>query len=51
MSHLQDVFGILCRNGQVWAEVVSNVEANNLLPLIRKRVAIGAIICSDTFRS
>jgi transposase len=47
----QAVFGILCRNGQVWAEVVPNVEANTLLPLLRKRVASGAVVCSDTFRS
>lgn len=47
----QAVFGILCRSGQVWAEVVPNVEANTLLPLLRKQVATGAIVCSDTFRS
>lgn len=47
----QAVFGILCRNGQVWAEVVPNVEAKTLLPLLRKRVAIGSIVCSDTFKS
>jgi len=47
----QAVFGILCRSGQVWAEVVPNVEANTLLPLLRKRVVTGSIVCSDTFRS
>jgi len=47
----QPVFGILCRNGQVWAEVVPDVGANTLLPLLRKRVATGATVCSDTFRS
>src|SRR4030043_268108 len=47
----QAAFGILCRNGQVWAEIVPNVEASTLLPLLRKRVAAGAIVCSDTFRS
>jgi len=47
----QAVFGILCRNGQVWAKVVPNVEANTLLPLLRKRVATGATVCSDPFRS
>lgn len=26
----QPVFGILCRNGQVWAEMVDNVEAETL---------------------
>ncbi len=43
--------GILCRNGCVWAEVVPNVEAKTLLPLLRKRVAAGSIVCSDTFKS
>ena len=47
----QAVFGILCRSGQVWAEVVPNVEANTLMPLLRKQVAKGSIVCSDTFRS
>jgi transposase-like protein len=47
----QAVFGILCRNGQVWAEVVPNVEAKTLLPLLRKRVATGSIVCSDTFKA
>ncbi|MBA7492361.1 hypothetical protein ES702_02911 [subsurface metagenome] len=32
-------------------EVVPNVEANTLLPLLRKRLATGAIVCSDAFRS
>lgn len=47
----QAVFGILCRNGKVWAEVVPNVEANTLLPLLRKRVMTGTVVCSDTFTS
>lgn len=50
-TNKQAVFGILCRNGQVWAEVVPDVEANTLLPLLKKRVAEGAVVCSDTFRS
>jgi transposase len=45
------VFGILCRGGQVWAQVVPNVEAQTLLPLIRKRVKRGSLVCSDTWRS
>lgn len=45
------VFGILCRGGKVWAEVVSDVEARTLIPLIDKRVKIGSIICSDTWKS
>ena len=47
----QAVFGILCRGGQVWAEVVPNVEAKTLLPLLHQRVQLGSIVCSDTFTS
>ena len=47
----QSVFGILCRNGQVWAEVVDDVEANTLQPLISKKVSTGSIVCSDTWKA
>ena len=45
------VFGILCRGGQVWAQIVPDVEAKTLLPLIRRRVRRGSIVCSDTWLS
>ncbi len=45
------VFGILCRGGQVWAQVVPNVAARMLLPLLRRRVKRGSIVCSDTWMS
>ena len=45
----QAVFGILCRGGLVWAQVVPNVEAKTLLPLLHQRVQRGSIVCSDTF--
>jgi len=45
------VFGILCRGGKVWAEIVPDVEANTLIPLITKRVKCGSTICSDTWKS
>ena len=45
------VFGILCRNGKVWTEVVPNVEAKTLIPLIKQRVSSGAIVYSDTWKS
>ena len=45
------VFGILCRGGKVWAEVVPDVEAKTLIPLIRQRVERGSIIFSDTWKS
>ena len=45
------VFGILCRAGKVWAEIVPNVEAKTLIPLIYRQVKQGSVICSDTFKS
>ncbi len=46
----QPVFGIFCRNGYVWAEIVPDVESETLLPLIRKRVKRGSTVYSDTWR-
>jgi transposase len=47
----QPVFGILCRNGTVWAEVVDNVEAETLLPPISLKVSTGSIVRSDTWKA
>jgi transposase-like protein len=47
----QPVFGILCRNGTVWAEVVEDVGAETLQSLISKKVTAGSIICSDTWKA
>lgn len=47
----QPIFGILCRNGQVWAEIVDKVDEDTLLPLIAKRVEKGSIVCSDTWKA
>jgi len=46
----QAVFGILCREGKVFAEIVPGIEARDLQPLIEKQVKKGSIICSDTWR-
>jgi transposase-like protein len=46
----QPAFGILCRNGKVWAELVAGIEAGDLHPRIEKQVKKGSIICSDTWR-
>jgi transposase-like protein len=46
----QPVFGILCRQGKVYAEVVESVEAKKLQPIIEKRVKKGSVVCSDTWR-
>ncbi|MFA5253763.1 MAG: IS1595 family transposase, partial [Methanoregula sp.] len=47
----QPVFGILCRHGAVWAEVVDDVSAETLQPLISKKVSTGSTICSDTWKA
>jgi transposase-like protein len=45
------VFGILCRGGKVWAEIVPNAQPDTLQPLIKQRVKQGSVICSDTYWS
>ena len=35
----------------MWAQVVPNVEAKTLLPLLHQRVQRGSIVCSDPFTS
>jgi len=47
----QPVFGILCRGGQVWAELVAGVEAEDLQPLIERKVIRGSTVCSDGWRA
>jgi transposase-like protein len=46
----QAIFGILCRSGKIWAELIESVEAKNLQPRILKQVKQGSVICSDTWR-
>ena len=46
----QPVFGILCRNGTVWVEVVDDVEAGTFQPLISQKVSTGSVVCSDTWK-
>jgi len=46
----QPVFGIYCRNGKVWAELVDDAESKTLQPLIKKQVKKGTTICSDTWK-
>lgn len=45
------VFGILCRGGAVWAQIVPDLHAATLWPLIGRRVRLGSTICSDTQQS
>jgi hypothetical protein len=44
------VFGILCRNGKVWAELIDVVAAKQLQSRIIEQLKQGSIICSDTWR-
>jgi transposase len=46
----QPAFGILCRDGTVWAELVDGVEKEHLQPHIEKQVKKGSVVCSDTWR-
>lgn len=50
-TNKQPVFGILCRSGKVFARLVENVEAKDLMPIIKKKVKSGSRICSDTWRA
>ena len=45
------VFGILCRGGQVWAQVVPDIARTTLQGLIRRRVQRGSTVWSDTLGS
>ena len=47
----QPVFGILCRSGKVFARLVDDTEAKDLIPIITRKVKPGSKICSDTYRS
>lgn len=44
------VFGILCRGGQVWAQVVPDLAVTTLFPLIGRRVRRGSVVCTDALR-
>ena len=47
----QPVFGILARSGKVFARLVDDVEAKDLIPIIEKKIKKGTKICSDTWRA
>ena len=47
----QPVFGILTRQGKVFAKLVDDTEAKDLLPIITKKVKTGSEICSDTAKA
>ncbi len=46
----QPVFGILCRNGYGWAEMVPGAQSAILVPLINERAKRGSTVYPDTWR-
>jgi len=49
-TNKQAVFGILCRNGKVWADLIDSVDAKQLQIRILKQVKKGSTVFSDTWR-
>ncbi|MCX7881219.1 MAG: IS1595 family transposase [Patescibacteria group bacterium] len=47
----QPVFVILARSGKVFAKLVPDVEAKDLIPIIEKKVKKDTIICYNTWRA
>jgi len=47
----QPVFGILTRQGKVFARLIEDAEAIDLLPIITRKVKAGSRVCSDTWRA
>jgi transposase len=45
------IFGIVCRDGKVWAELLPQVEARSLMPLLDRRVKRGTVICPETLKN
>ena len=45
------VFGILKRNGQVYAVVVDNAKSETLLPVIKKKIMPNSIVYTDNLSS
>lgn len=47
----QSVFGILCRTGKIYTEIVPDTEAKDWQPLILRQVKKGSTIWSDGWRA
>lgn len=45
------VFGLLKRNGSVYACIIPNAKADTLIPIIREKVKPDSIVYTDSFRS
>ena len=45
------VFGLLKRNGRVYAAIIPNVSSATLFPIIRDKIRPDSIVYTDSFRS
>jgi len=45
------VFGLLKRNGKVYAVIIPDAKTDTLMPIIRQKVKPDSIVYTDTFRS
>ena len=50
-SNKVPVFGLLKRNGSVYACIIPNARADTLIPIIREKVKPDSIVYTDSFRS
>ena len=46
----QAIFGILCRKGKVYAQLIDGVSKKDLQPVIERKVSKGSTVCSDTWK-
>ncbi|NTU74329.1 hypothetical protein HGB07_09425 [Candidatus Roizmanbacteria bacterium] len=47
----QSVFGILCREDHVWAEIVPEIKAETLMLIIECKVEFGSCVCLDMWKT
>lgn len=45
------VFGLLKRNGKVYAVMIPNAQSDTLIPIIREKVTPDSIVYTDSFKS
>ena len=45
------VFGILKRGGYVYTQVIEDTKTATLMPIIREKIMLDSIVCTDCYRS
>ena len=46
----QAIFGIICRKGEIYAQLIDGVSKKDLQPVIERKVSKGSTVCSDTWK-